>query len=267
MRLSISHETHYTFDMPVDYGLQQLRKSPQESEGQKILSWSMELEGGVVECEFRDQHNNLVTLVSLSEGTREIIVRCKGEVEICDLGGVIGKHFGHAPLWYFKRQTDFTRPGPAMRKLARADGEADPADLSRLHTLMERIADEVAYETGSTDINTTGEGAVEAGAGVCQDHAHIMIGAARLLGYPARYVSGYLLMPDDQAQSATHAWADIHVKDLGWVGFDPANRKSPDDHYVRLATGLDYSEAAPISGLVFGDHNEMMKVSVLVQQQ
>ena len=104
------------------------------------------------------------------------------------------------------------------------------------------------------------------GAGVCQDHAHVFISAARLLGHPARYVSGYLMMDDRTHQEATHAWAEVLIEDLGWVGFDVSNGISPDERYVRIATGLDYREAAPISGIRFGTGEERLHVSIQVQQ-
>jgi len=101
---------------------------------------------------------------------------------------------------------------------------------------------------------------------VCQDHAHIFITLARMLGYPARYVSGYLMMNDRVEQDATHAWAEAHIAGLGWVGFDVSNAISPDERYVRVATGLDYREAAPISGLLVGAGTEEMAVTLQVQQ-
>jgi hypothetical protein len=81
---------------------------------------------------------------------------------------------------------------------------------------------------------------------------HIFVAAARSMGYPARYVSGYLMMNDRVHQDASHAWAEAHVDGVGWVGFDVSNGISPDARYVRVATGLDYREAAPVSGLRFG---------------
>ena len=92
------------------------------------------------------------------------------------------------------------------------------------------------------------DAAIEHGCGVCQDHAHIFVAAARSLGYPARYVSGYLLMDDANTEEASHAWAEAHVDGLGWVGFDISNGISPDTRYVRVATGLDYAQAAPVTG-------------------
>ena len=93
-----------------------------------------------------------------------------------------------------------------------------------------------------------------------------MIAAARLLGYPARYVSGYLLMDGQTHQDATHAWCEIWTKGLGWVGFDVSNGISPDARYVRVATGRDYADAAPILGIRHGQGAENLHVSLQVQQ-
>ena len=84
---------------------------------------------------------------------------------------------------------------------------------------------------------------------------------------PARYESGILLIEDREEQESTHAWSEIHVDGLGWVGFDVSNGISPDRRYVRVATGLDYSEAAPIRGVRIGDAQETLAVAVKVAQQ
>ena len=86
------------------------------------------------------------------------------------------------------------------------------------------------------------------------------------MGFPARYVSGYLLLSDMIDQDASHGWAEAHIAGLGWVGFDVSNGISPDERYVRVATGLDYKEAAPISGMRFGESGESLIVSLQVQQ-
>ena len=84
---------------------------------------------------------------------------------------------------------------------------------------------------------------------------------------PARYVSGYLMLDDGPVQDASHAWAEAHVDGIGWIGFDVSNAISPDARYVRVATGLDYLDAAPISGLRFGPGSETLNVDIEVQQQ
>ena len=121
--------------------------------------------------------------------------------------------------------------------------------------------------TPGSHAETTAEDALESGQGVCQDHAHILIAAARSLDLPARYISGYLMMEGHPEQTASHAWAEVHLNGLGWVGFDAANKICPDDRYVRIASGLCYRDAAPISGLIHGEAKETLKVSVTVEQQ
>ena len=154
-----------------------------------------------------------------------------------------------------------------MRGLAKGLKDEFDNELERLHALSARILQDVKYEIGTTHATTTAEEAVEQGAGVCQDHAHIFVAAARALGTPARYVSGYLMMEDRVHQDASHAWAEAHIEGIGWVGFDVSNGISPDERYVRVATGLDYTEAAPVSGVRYGSGTESMSVDIQVQQQ
>ena len=97
------------------------------------------------------------------------------------------------------------------------------------------VRDRVDYVAGTTDAHTSAAEALADGKGVCQDHAHIFISAARTLGIPARYVTGYLVLDERAAPEAHHAWAEAWVEALGWVGFDVANRICPTERYVRLA--------------------------------
>ncbi len=100
-----------------------------------------------------------------------------------------------------------------------------------------------------------------AGAGVCQDHAHIFVAGARCLGIPARYVSGYLHAAGNSDDAlASHAWAEAFVPELGWVGFDPANGIAPTEHYIR--TG----DAAPVRGVRRGAPGHSLRVRVHVEE-
>jgi transglutaminase-like putative cysteine protease len=267
MHLNIRHTTTYRFDAPVDYGLQQLRLTPKTSHGQSIGTWAMDVQGGVIDTSFTDHNQNACTLVSFTPGAQELRVVCEGAVNTQDLAGVIGRHGGFAPLWFFRRTTTLTTAGAHVMALTEGLNDDYAEDVPRLHALSARVIAAVSYEIGRTGAGTTAEGAMLEGAGVCQDHAHIFIAAARAMGYPARYVSGYLMMTDRVHQDATHAWAEIYVDGLGWVGFDVSNGYSPDPRYVRVATGLDYAEAAPVAGLYYGASSEAMSVDIEVAQQ
>ncbi len=266
MILTINHTSTYRYSAPVNYGLQQLRLTPKARKSQKILAWQVDVTGGEKQLQFHDQHENIVDLIRISPGSSEVTVHCHGQVEVQNTHGVVGQQAGHVPLWLFQRPTALTLPGEGITAMAR-EVEPEIGDpVSMLHSLSEHIRGVVAYATGATDADTSAEQAITIGKGVCQDHAHIFIGTARLLGIPARYVSGYLMMNDRIEQEATHGWAEAHVPDLGWVGFDVSNGYSPDDRYVRVATGLDYREAAPVSGMRMGSSDEQMLVSIQVQQ-
>lgn len=264
MDLKITHTTDYQYAAPIAYALQRIRLTPVTGPGQRVRDWQIRVEGGKVEASYEDHFANRTGLISANPGTTQIRITAEGTVETKDMSGVAGPHTGFAPLWLFKRETALTRPGRHLRELARSVTGEDA--LSRLHGLLAAVKAEVVYDPGHTDATTPAEEALEAGHGVCQDHAHVFLSAARLMDFPARYVSGYLKLDGEGAEAESHAWAEAYVADLGWVGFDPSNGISPDMRYVRVATGLDYGDAAPVSGILMGTAQETLAVSVLVEQ-
>jgi transglutaminase-like putative cysteine protease len=264
MRLTISHVTEYWLERPGAFVLQEVRLAPANGAGQRVLDWRVLLEGGSVEAAFGDHHGNRTMLFSRDGGDGPLRLRAEGSVETSDQAGVFGAHRGFAPLWLYLRETALTAIGERVRALASsiAPGEA----IARLHALNHAIAELVTYDKAADPLMSA-EASLEAGRGVCQDQAHVFIAASRALGFPARYVSAYLFTQGGEPQEASHAFAEAHVEGLGWVGFDPANRQSPDERYVRIAAGLDYSEAAPVRGLRIGaGGGEQLAVNVQVQQ-
>jgi transglutaminase-like putative cysteine protease len=132
---------------------------------------------------------------------------------------------------------------------------------------MKRVGERVTYRTGVSTVDTTAAEALKRGAGVAQDAAHVFIAACRRLGVPARYVSGYLRNDDALHVGRTsHSWAEAWVPGLDWVGFDPANGISPRGDSLRVAVGLDYRDAAPVSGrrIGFGDAKMTVEASIRV---
>ena len=133
--------------------------------------------------------------------------------------------------------------------------------------MLVELHDRMTFDVGATDAATPASEAFARGRGVCQDLAHVFIGAARTLGIPCRYVGGHLFRSDlATPQEAGHAWTEAHVGELGWVGFDPVNGISPTDAYVRVAVGLDYLGAAPVRGAQVGGSEEKLAVAVTVDQ-
>lgn len=303
MKLSVRHVTRYVFGQPMRGVVQSHRLMPANFEGQRVESWDVRVEGATYGSYFTDGAGDILRSVSVLGPVDELSVEVAGVVETADMAGVLRKHREAIPPIAYMRTTRATRPDLALTELAESvprDGEP----LDRAHALATAVAEAILYEPGRTQEATTAAEALATGAGVCQDHAHAVIATSIIAGLPARYVTGYLLAgappatqaqgPDGQTQEmggmrqsqgreppqeqasderealrsgeATHAWAEIWVAGLGWVGFDAANRCCPDDRYIRLGSGFDAAGAAPIRGVAQGVGDEELTVTVAVQQ-
>jgi transglutaminase-like putative cysteine protease len=265
MLISVRHVTRYVYAEPVSYAVQSLRLMPAPFKGQRLADWQVRVTGCPKPLEFRDGFGNTVLLVTVSTPHSEMTIEAAGTVETEDCNGVVAGLPKSVPPRVFLKETPQTRPDAAIRALAQSVPVTGA--IERLHALAAAVRDRVEYVEGATDAHTGAAEALGDGKGVCQDHAHIFISAARTLGIPARYVTGYLVLDDPDPASANHAWAEAHVEALGWVGFDVANGICPSDRYVRLACGLDAGYAAPIVGSRRGGAGESLDVRVAVQQQ
>lgn len=265
MRIGILHVTRYLFNVPVSYSIQTLKLTPPSFDGQAILSWTIRVPGFENAATFRDGFGNRGHLVAQRGLHSDVVVEAEGVVESLDRAGVVRGLSETAPLQVFLRETPLTAPDDAIRSLAASARSGDA--VARLHELMDAVADAIQYATGETHNETSAATALARGLGVCQDHAHVFISAARSLGIPARYVNGYMVAEEGQPSEAHHGWAEAWVDGVGWIGFDPANRICPTDRYVRLATGLDAHSAAPIRGVRHGGDRESLDVRVEVAQQ
>jgi transglutaminase-like putative cysteine protease len=263
MLISIRHVTTYRYAEPVHYTIQSLRLTPGSFAGQRVLDWSVATPGSRPMLQFEDGFGNVVHLITINAPHQELVIEAGGMVETKDTSGVVSGLKHAVPPRVFLKETPRTRPDGAIREIAQSAKGDDL--LGRLHALAGRVRDRVDYMPGITDAHTGAAEALADGNGVCQDHAHIFISAARTIGVPARYVTGYLVTGN--AADAHHAWAEAWVEGLGWVGFDVANRVCPTEHYVRLAVGLDASYAAPVTGSRKGGAEEKLDVAVQVQQQ
>lgn len=263
MQLAVKHITRYAYDIPVRGVVQSHRLSPSSNESQRILSWSVAVSDGVKGGTFRDGAGDTIQSWSIPGPVTEIIVTVQGLVETTDTAGILkGLRESVAPECYL-RPTAPTRPDAGLKALAQSV-QAEGLDLA--HKLAAAVAEAIAYKPGVTTARTTAAEALALGEGVCQDHAHALIAIARSRGVPARYVSGYLFADNEgEAHEAAHAWAELHVPGFGWIGFDPANKCCPDARYIRLGSGFDAQDAAPIRGTARGLGVESMDVTVAVQ--
>ena len=138
--------------------------------------------------------------------------------------------------------------------------------------LMQRIYKEFAYDKTASTVDTPLVELVAKRRGVCQDFAHLAIACLRSLGLAARYVSGYLETlpplgkPKLVGADASHAWIALYVPAMGWVDLDPTNNLLPGESHITLAWGRDYSDVAPVKGVVMGGGNHVLEVQVEVKR-
>ncbi|MFC3533008.1 transglutaminase domain-containing protein [Vogesella facilis] len=260
MQLTISHETVYRYDDTVRHSTQYLRLTPPPSGHQRIISWQLELP--VAASESTDAYGNILHVLTLDTPHSEIRLRAHGVVETCDDWTDEAEAL---PPPVFLRASRLTEADDAIRALAASHAAAIAANPEEgLVALMQAVADAMPYTGGVTDADTSASAALALGAGVCQDHSHVFIAACRSLGLPARYVSGYLLSERD-THVASHAWAEVHAGGR-WLGFDISNRRRPDRHHLKLAVGLDYTDASPVRGVRRGGGGEALQAHARVTE-
>jgi transglutaminase-like putative cysteine protease len=252
MRIKISHETRYHFEVSPNHLVQRLHLTPTDFASQKTLSWKITAPGIEDALCYVDGFGNSIHLITAHQPSQDSTILAEGEIETQDSLGVVRGLSMFTPDNVFLRQTLATMPDAAMlTAVAAISGTKDALEMG--HALMTLLHEAITYEVGTSDAKTTAAESFAAGRGVCQDHAQAMVGMARSLNIPARYVTGYLVTGVGASAAAAHAWAELLVPNLGWVGFDAANDQCPTEHYVRLASGLDAGAIAPIKGSRRGD--------------
>jgi transglutaminase-like putative cysteine protease len=262
MQLHIRHETHYRYERPVKYSVQSLHLTPRRDSSQRTLEWSIAAPGRRLEQ--IDAYGNISHLLTIEEPHREIHIVVYGILETVDAearqdDGPL------SPLAYLAT-TALTAPNEELRAFAHDAVRNTQDPQSRTRALAEAVCNAVRYKPGISEVQDPAAVAFKSGVGVCQDHAHVYLAAARAIGMPARYVSGYLYTGDTK-DVASHAWVDVWLgADLGWRSVDVTHQRPAVRTYCRLAVGRDYLDAAPVRGVRQGGGGEKMEASVLVAE-
>jgi transglutaminase-like putative cysteine protease len=262
MQLHIRHETRYHYDRPVKYSVQSLHLTPRRDASQRARAWTITAPGRRLEQV--DAHGNISHLLTIEQPHRDIQIVVRGVVETVDTEG--RQDDGPlSPLAYLA-PTALTAPSDGIRAFARGALEHVKDPRARAEALASGVFRAVRYKQGSSDVQDSAAVAFESGEGVCQDHAHVFIAAARALGIPARYVSGYLYT-GDASDAASHAWVDVWLgAEIGWLSLDVTHQRPAIRTYCRLAVGRDYLDAAPVRGVRQGGGGERMHAQVLVAE-
>ncbi|GAB3260079.1 transglutaminase family protein [Nocardioides dilutus] len=273
MQLRVVHTTGFDYDGKAVASYNQARMTPVTSPGQIVVHSRLEVTPKPWTYEYRDYFGTHVTAFEVVDPHDSLTVRATSTV-VTDRPptpppSTTWEALGErevADRWteyltlpeLVAPPADFARRAAAVRADSALPGEAARA-LCRL------VADEVEHRPGSTDVRTPAAAAWGQRAGVCQDMVHLVIGGLRSLGIPARYVSGYFHPSADPVVGEpvagdSHAW--VEWWDDGWHPFDLANDREPSDHYVTVATGRDYGDVKPLSGIYSGAATSQMFVQV-----
>jgi transglutaminase-like putative cysteine protease len=262
MEMHIRHETRYRYERPVKYSVQSLHLTPRRDLSQRALSWTIAAPGRRLEQ--IDAYGNIAHLLTLEEPHREIRIIVHGVVDIADTesrqdDGPL------SPLAYLA-PTQLTMPNDELKAFAQCALSQVKDPRGRAQALAEAVFGAVRYKSGTSDVQDSAAVAFKSGEGVCQDHAHVFIAAARAIGMPARYVSGYLYTGDAN-EAASHAWVDAWLgPEIGWQSYDVTHQRPAVRTYCRLAVGRDYLDAAPVRGMRQGGGGEKMEANVLVAE-
>jgi transglutaminase-like putative cysteine protease len=291
VELEVVHETHYGYAAPVTQAQHLAYLRPLQDARQQLLAHELQIDPPPPQrLEDLDVFGNARTLFALSLPHRELTVRARSRVALATEPAA--PRAASSPRWEEVRgrmryeagtrydpAVEFAQPSPyvprlgALRNYAGASfGAAMPVAEGALD-LMHRIHRDFEFRSDATDVDTPLQQVFEHKRGVCQDFAHLMIGALRMLGLAARYVSGYLLTQPPPGQEplvgadASHAWVQVYCPDTpglpgGWLELDPTNDLVPDVGHVRLALGRDYGDVTPLRGVIRGGGRHTLQVRV-----
>ena len=265
MKIKIKHQTSYKFDSEVPSLVQSVKLFPSKCSNQKVIKWQINTDKGVILESHKDSLGHKVFNIYNENLKGTQVITSEGVIETKKSSGLIkGLEEKVSPLC-FLRQTKLTAPCKKIIDLSKKVKKNRNNLIEFCHELNFITGQSIKHVSGSTSISTTAKKSIEQGKGVCQDFAHILISLARLNNIPARYINGFLLEDLNSGENSTHAWVEIYIDDLGWVGFDPSHKKCIDKKYIRISCGLDFRDASTIRGVTSnysGKENLNVKISI-----
>lgn len=262
MRLSIDHLTRYRFSEPQARLVQLLRMTPPTTHDQTVADWHIAVDCDARLTEHRDGFGNRTTMLYAEGPIDAIEIAVSGEVVTSHSDGVLHGTPETLPPRLFLRDTPATRTSEAIAAFAH-ESVPEGGTISGLHRLNEAVRTRFTLQEGRPEPGLAAEAAFERDTATARDLAQIFIAAARAIGAPARYVTGYCDLHDDH-RPTPHGWADAWIDGLGWVGFDPTLGLSPEEHHVRVAVALDAAGSSPVAGSRLGEGDERLDVEVIV---
>ncbi|MGD0735456.1 MAG: transglutaminase family protein [Terracidiphilus sp.] len=278
---SIRHLTRYRYSQPISQSIMETRMHPRSDSNQHCLTFTLSVSPRCRVFSYRDHQGNNVQHFDIPGEHTQLVIVAESVIEQQPLPDV--PHFLAPDAWdalddliesndYWEMllPSKFAVETQAVVLLAKQLGVTRRDDpLMLVQELNQRLFEYFEYVPSHTRVDSPIDEAIVSGKGVCQDFAHTMIALLRHVRIPARYVSGYLYRGsedhDRSTPDATHAWVDVLLPHLGWVGFDPTNNLIAHHRHIRTAVGRDYSDVPPTHGVFRGKTDSELYVAVQVE--
>ncbi|MBX7209358.1 MAG: transglutaminase family protein [Verrucomicrobiaceae bacterium] len=277
MNLRVFHRTRYVYRVPVSDSSNQVRLRPATEDPKRLSFFLLNVHPPRRLRHFRDEFFNYVQWFELPEPHTELVVEATSHIKTSSqyaegrptgvsLGGLGGE--GADSLRPYLTSSRYVNVNQDVWRLA-IDAKEDRTDVFEVaESIMHLVHREWTYAPAATHAQTHMDEVLFDRRGVCQDFAHVMLGMCRALDIPARYVSGYLYNGPRgtlRGAQASHAWCEVWLPGRGWFGLDPTNNTLADERYVKIATGRDYDDAAPIRGSFSGPPGATAALDVTVE--
>lgn len=285
MKLKITHLTEYTYENPVINSVNELKLTPAIDEHQTYSVHQLLVDPAVTLFSYKDYFGNVAHYFTLNPPHQNLSIKMKMIVETHfnklketsklpleeEYKLLKSEEFQNQYAEYLM-ETPYTVVTSEL--ITFVNDNILCHEVQTCYQLIEKISHIIysnfIYDKEATNVHTTLEETLRLRRGVCQDYAHLMIGICRIFNIPARYVSGYQYLGDPDSNQAdlfhaSHAWVEVYIPLIGWVGFDPTNNGGVDERYVKISYGRDYNDIAPVKGVYQGNGDQKLMVKVDVQ--
>lgn len=278
-RLRIEHVTGFSYPREANASYNEARMLPKSGNNQSVLSANLSVEPSTSINYFQDYFGTHVASFEVLQPHATLSITAESLVEVrvrpIDPTGVTWERLAKEAERSLATaemmvDTDRTRPHPEIVELAHSLAARSNGPEETARSITQAVCDRIDYTPGFTEVHSTASEAWEAGKGVCQDFAHITVGALREVGIPARYVSGYLLPRKDAeigepVAGESHAWVEWFTG--RWQGYDPTNGAEVSDSHVFVGYGRNYADVPPLRGIYDGPEGSNLHVKVTITQE
>ncbi|MDQ0482654.1 transglutaminase family protein [Guptibacillus hwajinpoensis] len=268
MKYEVTQTNTYQYDLPVRQSINQFRLKPLHDQQQTLHAYNVLINPASQTYGHTDYWGNYVETFYLWGEHQDLSIETVSTVETkpfeIDLSLPLTDEQRkelHSDAFKqahteFMIETDYTTISDGVME-SETEGLWKEArdELDFAVKLNEHIYNTMEYVSGATDVETTAEKILTHRTGVCQDYTHLMLALCRYRGIPARYVSGYIYIGENSAyrgDAATHAWLEVKIPGLPWIGLDPTNNAIAAEQHIRIAVGRDYRDISPLKGVYIG---------------